>query len=263
MCIRTKTSYGCGHAPKTTVECNKGRHCPDIERWHYQKDVDCRACKQGGSNISRGREGHGRYAQEIRRKESSSSKNRPPVSQISSNSTASSPWAPPSKEEKEWRSPIRQNADELWMQEHEMRQTDLESKSRSQTSSRQHKPHHSTPREHYREPSSTRAQRQRDETEARLQEEISRINELDRVRARRQVERSGSYSSFPDLDARESSSRSRTSSHVEYIPRAPPPPPPAPHFYPQAPTPPASPYGHGGLRADDIVRGSSQMRRRW
>jgi hypothetical protein len=128
MCVRTKTSWGCGHEFKTTNKCHSSR-CPGLERYHYQKECDCRDCKEGGQTITRGREGKGRYAQEIGRRNSSAGSS---LSEFSSSSQALdvgagiSPWANPSKREKEWHSPSRKKADASWLQEHVERHSDLQ-----------------------------------------------------------------------------------------------------------------------------------------
>lgn len=118
MCIRTKTSYGCGCSFKDTEECHASR-CSGLERYHYMKEGDCRSCKHGGGTVTRGREGKGRYAKEITR--------RSPVDV----SGGASPWASthgPSRREKEWQSPTRRQADSAWEKEHSSRIDDLQSR---------------------------------------------------------------------------------------------------------------------------------------
>jgi hypothetical protein len=118
MCIRTKTSWGCGCQVKDTEECNSSR-CTGLERYHYEKEGDCRRCKYGGGAVTRGREGKGRYAQQMNR--------RSPVDV----SGGASPWAPTEKSlrrEKEWQSPTRQQADSAWEKEHSSRIDDLQSR---------------------------------------------------------------------------------------------------------------------------------------
>jgi len=131
MCVRTKTSYGCGHEFKTTKDC-RSSHCPGLERYLYQRNGDCRACKEGGDAVTRGREGKGRYAQEINRRTphvEASSHERP--ARDSSSLTLDvgagiSPWGPPLKREKEWQSPSRRKADDAWLQEHVERNVELQ-----------------------------------------------------------------------------------------------------------------------------------------
>ncbi|ETN43316.1 uncharacterized protein HMPREF1541_02475 [Cyphellophora europaea CBS 101466] len=116
MCVRTKTSYGCGCTFKHTEGCGSSR-CKKIDRYHYMKEGDCRECKYGGSAVTRGREGKGRYAKEMHR--------RSPV-EIGDRG---SPWAaaPTSaRREKEWQSPTRRKADSAWEEEHSSRMEELE-----------------------------------------------------------------------------------------------------------------------------------------
>lgn len=127
MCVRTKTSYGCGCEFKTTTECHSSP-CQGLERYHYPRNGDCRACKAGGDGVTRGREGRGRYAQEISRRthkrdfSGSSDEHTPLPLDIGG---GISPWAAPSKREKEWHSPSRKKADESWLEEHVERNSDL------------------------------------------------------------------------------------------------------------------------------------------
>lgn len=129
MCVRTKTSYGCGHEYKTTNECNSSR-CQAMERYHYPREGDCRDCKEGGLAISRGREGRGRYGQEMGRRSQpreawneSSDESSPFPMDIGGGIT---PWGTPSKHEKEWHGPSRRKADDGWLEEHAERNTDLQ-----------------------------------------------------------------------------------------------------------------------------------------
>lgn len=125
MCVRTKTSWGCGHEFKTTNDCRSSR-CPGLERYHYQKERDCRNCKDGGETVTRGREGKGRYAQEIGRRNHSAGSLSESSSQTLDVGVGISPWANPSKREKEWHSPSRKKADASWLQEHVERHSDLQ-----------------------------------------------------------------------------------------------------------------------------------------
>lgn len=118
MCIRTKTSWGCGCQVKDTEECHSSR-CTGLERFHYERQGDCRHCKYGGGAVTRGREGKGRYAQQLNR--------RSPVDV----SGGASPWASAeksSRREQEWQSPTRRKADSAWEQEHSSRIDDLQSR---------------------------------------------------------------------------------------------------------------------------------------
>lgn len=116
MCIRTKTSWGCGCQVKDTEECRSSR-CSGLERFHYEKEGDCRRCKYGGGGITRGREGKGRYAQQMTR--------RSPVD-VSGGASAWAPAPTTSRREKEWQSPTRKEADSAWEQEHSSRIDDLQ-----------------------------------------------------------------------------------------------------------------------------------------
>ena len=126
MCVRTKTSYGCGCLYKATNECESSR-CTGLERYHYIHEGDCKSCKTGGETITRGREGKGRYAQEIRRQS-------PPVDIPSSTgpridvSGGASPWANSGRRGDAWHSPTRVKADDAWEYEHETRLSDLQSR---------------------------------------------------------------------------------------------------------------------------------------
>lgn len=199
MCVRTKTSWGCGCAHKLTEECHS-RSCTGISRFHFMKEGDCAECRRGGSRVTRGREGKGRYAQELKLRDTGSPVTRPPLSPISTN-VRPSPWAPPRSREKEWRSPVRQKADDAWLQEHERRQRDLEIKSQRVSS----RGSQSSPsRDHARD------ERRRNGHAARLQDEIRRIKDEERSRLRRRAERSNSYDSFDTMNSAVTPPRGRT-----------------------------------------------------
>lgn len=199
MCVRTKTSWGCGCAHKSTEECGS-QSCTGIVRFLFLKDGDCAECKRGGSRVTRGREGKGRYAQELRLRDTGLPVTRPPLSPISTNITPS-PWAAPRSREKEWRSPVRQKADDAWLVEHERRQRDLEITSQQMSSWGSP----STPtKDHARNP------RRRNEHAARVQDEIRRLEDAERSRLRRRAERSNSYDSFDTMNSAITPSRGRT-----------------------------------------------------
>ena len=93
------------------------------------KDCDCAQCKSGGDNVTRGREGRGRYAREIRTRESrqSSYDSTPPDSPH----LTISPWLPADpldSIEHKWYKPTRRQADDAWVIEHERRMSDLDEK---------------------------------------------------------------------------------------------------------------------------------------
>ncbi|KAL6247866.1 hypothetical protein RBB50_005214 [Rhinocladiella similis] len=123
MCVRTKTTYGCGCEFKTTNECNDPR-CSRLERWKFPREGDCKLCKEGGQTVTRGREGKGRYAQEMGRRHQGREPSCDPEPQDIGGGI--SPWASPSKREKEWHSPSRKMADDAWLQEHAERNNDLQ-----------------------------------------------------------------------------------------------------------------------------------------
>jgi hypothetical protein len=239
MCARTKTSWGCGCSHKLTTECYS-RPCPGIVRYHFVKEGDCAECRRGGHRVTRGREGKGRYAQEIKLRDARPPVTRPPLSPISTN-VAASPWAPPRSRDKEWRSPVRRKADDAWLKEHERRQRDLEAKSQQfspETS-------HSSPMKDH-----ARDQRCWDENAAKLRDETRRVEDAERARLQRRAARSNSYDSFDTLDSSRSSARGRTydsgfhHSSSLYITQA--------------------PSHHGlGRGLGDVVRDSTRQRSLW
>ncbi len=184
MCVRTKTSYDCGHTYKQDQSCHR-RSCAGLERYHFENEGDCRECKKGGQLVSRGREGQGRYARELYRKNHKPSTIRMPLSTISHN-TDSSPWAPSSRREKDWRSAIRKQADEAWEEEHARREEDLQSRSPSSRGGNVRSAELHYPSE----------QERRDHHEEAIREELRGIEDSARLRVRRRRERQNSYDSF-------------------------------------------------------------------
>jgi hypothetical protein len=130
MCVRTKTSYGCGCEYKTDADCHSSQ-CLGLERYHYPRGGDCKACKEAGNGLTRGRDGKGRYGQElIRRTQSRQEDVESPVETLPEAADVGngvSPWAPPSTREKDWVSHSRQKADNSWLEEHAERNIDLQS----------------------------------------------------------------------------------------------------------------------------------------
>ncbi|KIW13944.1 hypothetical protein PV08_06725 [Exophiala spinifera] len=125
MCVRTKTTYGCGCEFKTTNECNDP-HCSHLERWKFPREGDCKICKEGGQAVTRGREGKGRYAQQLNRRHHQEGRE-PSCDPVPEDIGGGvSPWAAPLKREKEWHSPSRKMADDAWLQEHAERNSDLQ-----------------------------------------------------------------------------------------------------------------------------------------
>lgn len=130
MCVRTKTSYGCGCEYKTDADCHLSR-CSGLERYHYPRSGDCKTCKDAGHALTRGRDGRGRYGQEMhRRTQSPQEEFESPVE--TSPDTADvgngiSPWGAPSTRERDWISHSRRKADDAWLEEHSERNFDLQS----------------------------------------------------------------------------------------------------------------------------------------
>lgn len=238
MCTRTKTSYGCGCRHKSTTECYSSS-CTGLTRYHFVKEGDCDECKRGGDRVTRGKEGKGRYARELKLSNAPPA-TRPPLSPISPN-IKPSPWAPepPRPKEKEWRSSVRRKADDAWLVEHKQRERDLEAKSK-QCSSRGSA---SSPTAGH-----AKDHKRREENHAKLLDEVMRLEELERLRARRRAERSNSYESFNTMDSSCSPPRIwsfDSGFHVPYIP-----PPKVSH--------------HGlGRGLGNIVRDSNRSRGKW
>lgn len=184
MCVRTKTSYDCGHTYKQDQSCNR-HHCTGLERYHLENEGDCRSCKRGGESVARGREGQGRYARELYKKEHKPPMIQIPLSTVSHNSQSTA-WALPDSREKDWRSPIRKQADEAWEEEHARREEDLQSRSPSTRVSSVRSAELDRPRE----------QQRREDRETAIHEELRKIEDAERVRVHRRRERQASYDSF-------------------------------------------------------------------
>lgn len=147
MCTKTKTSYGCGHSYKKLEDC--GESCKEPDRYAFLKEGDCPACKRGGENVTRGRDGEGRYGRHAQRNRESESpptyrKNAPGPIDVSG---GAGPWTSVTRQAKAWDSPIRKMADDAWLTEHDRRMTDLQEKmdrhSLSSRSSREQSPRQS------------------------------------------------------------------------------------------------------------------------
>ena len=93
------------------------------------KDCDCTPCKAAGADATRGREGRGRHARQIRTRDSrQSSYESLPHESVH---FTISPWAasdPLDSKEKKWDMPTRRLADDGWVIEHERRMSDLDEK---------------------------------------------------------------------------------------------------------------------------------------
>lgn len=107
MCVRTKQSYGCGCIYKSTIDCCSSQ-CSGLERYHYPKEGDCRSCRGGGGTITRGREGKGRYGQEINK--------RSPID-VSGGASPRAP-TPSARLKQDWQSSTKQKVDSAWEEEH-------------------------------------------------------------------------------------------------------------------------------------------------
>jgi hypothetical protein len=182
MCVRTKSSYGCGHTYKQDESCHRSS-CAGLERYHFEKEGDCRQCRRGGGSVSRGREGQGRYARELSKKDQKPYVTRVPLAPISTNGQPS-PWAPASRREKDWRSPIRKQADEAWEEEHARREEDLQSRSPGSRSGGSVRSDPESP------------QHLREDQEAAIREELRKFDGSERIRIRRRRDRQTSYDSI-------------------------------------------------------------------
>lgn len=187
MCVRTKTSYDCGHIYKTEQSCHR-RSCGELDRYHFKTEGDCRRCREGGDAITRGREGKGRYAQEMFKKETRLHLPRVPLSATSSD-VKDGPWAPASRREKPWRSPIRKQADAAWEDEHSRRKEDLQSRSAGSKTGSDHS-------DEDRLPSPTPHHRRRDSRADAIREEIRKLEDAERIRLRRRRDYPTSHESF-------------------------------------------------------------------
>lgn len=129
MCTKSKTSFGCGHTFKVTEGCGVP-NCNDIAKYKMpDKDCDCTPCKIAGANATRGREGRGRHAREIRTRDSRQSS----YDSLTPDSPylAISPWSPADPldfKEQKWHKPTRRQAEDAWVIEHERRMSDLDEK---------------------------------------------------------------------------------------------------------------------------------------
>lgn len=127
MCVRTKTTFGCGHWAKTTEPCGYST-CTTIDKWGIPaENKDCGQCRSGGTTANRGREGRGAHAKEIRKEQRRSSPQSTSTPSSPSAHLSISPWAlERSSSQKKWDTPTRQKADAAWVVEHERRMSDIE-----------------------------------------------------------------------------------------------------------------------------------------
>lgn len=156
MCTKTKNTYGCGHCAKIFEPC-RIPGCNEVAKYKMPpRDADCAQCRSAGDTVTRGKDGKGRHAREIRSRRSS-------TDSFASSSPASagiahmaiSPWAANEQSPinmKLWSKPTRRQADDAWVIEHERRMSDLDDKTsklsldscrNSHQSSRRSSPHSS------------------------------------------------------------------------------------------------------------------------
>jgi hypothetical protein len=205
MCVRTKTSYDCGHSFKEYQVCDR-KSCRERERYHFENEGDCRRCREGGEATPCGRDGHDRYGRHISKKEPRTSIPRSPLSVVTdSQNGQASPWAAPSRRERGWRSPIRKMADEAWENEHLRREEDLQRRVvGSKVSSGGSLPSYldnlsPSPSSPSLPSPLDRHRGGRDDREAAIREEMRRMEDVERVWSRRRRERQPSYDSFESL----------------------------------------------------------------
>lgn len=199
MCTKTKNSWGCGHSYKSIDDCGS-RSCKDTDRYHILHEGDCRECKKGGNLITRGKEGKGRYAQELKLRDAPAT--RRPLTPINTNTnTKASPWQIPKPRERAWHSPTRRQADDAWLEEHERRQRDLEALSHENSSRGSHSP---TSKDFAREPT------RRDHEAARPREGVRKFEDAERVRVRPRIGRSDSHNTYDTFDSSRTPPRGRS-----------------------------------------------------
>ena len=233
MCTKTKTSWGCGHSKKSVVDCDSRACNGKYERYHLLQEGDCRECKQGGNLVTRGKEGMGRYAQELKTRDAPVA--RRPLTPINTN-TKASPWAPPKPRERPWRSPTRLKADDAWLEEHTKREKDLEARSQENSSRGSHSPQ---TRDLPREP------RRRDTEPIKPREQVRRFEDAERIRIRPRIGRSDSYNTYDSFDSSRTPPRGRSYDSGFH-------PSPTPYIYEISPK---HRLGHG---IEDVVRDSTR-----
>lgn len=153
MCVKTKTEWSCGCSKKVLSTChdapNPRTPCSHVDKYRYLDEGDCKECKAGGTNVTRGQDGYGRYAREIaaRDKKAKRHSTRAILGEITGNEAQTAPerpqtplvtpdpWMKATRREKEWESPHRRHADEEWVREHARRKEDIESLAQSHSSS--------------------------------------------------------------------------------------------------------------------------------
>ena len=168
------------------------RYCRGLDKFHVMKDGDCRDCKRAGNRVTRGREGKGRYAQEPKARFTAPAAKRTPLMPIHTN-VKNGPWAKDydTRRDKrnERRSPIREKADEAWLEEHEKRMRDL--KARSQPKVYKPVPSHPV------RPSSYYQQEARYQAEAaHFRDEMRKIQDVERARTKRKPEDTDGYDNY-------------------------------------------------------------------
>lgn len=230
MCVKTKTEWSCGCYKKALSTCSDAPDshipCSDVDKYRYLDDGDCKDCKAGGANVTRGQDGLGRYAREIaaREKKSKRHSTRAILAEITGNGSqagsatndeASSPivtpdpWMKPTRREKAWESPHRRHADEEWEREHARRKEDIENLAQSHSSSPKRKSHSRRTPEYalpYEVEDSLNLQHQR-RNSASLQANVMQISNTNSRSNRPHPNRNGSFESIESVPSR---GRSRT-----------------------------------------------------
>ena len=183
-----------------------------MEKFHYMREGDCRTCRTGGGEVTRGREGKGRYAKEMNKRHS------PDVS------GGASPWAQSptsSRREKEWHSPTRREADSAWEDEHSSRIEDLQTRV-EKLSVASHSPprpvespeplsnRHDSP-----EPDHDRRSRRRDKLFAEVSGDNYSASTRRKRDSRSRHEPNDSYESFDSIPSRHRSGPLRTYSYKD------------------------------------------------
>ena len=190
MCVRNINSYGCGCEYKEVTPC--GRNCEPEVGYRFIREYDCKNCKAGGQAVTRGRDGHGRYAQAITRRENKEEL-QSVTGPVVDDAGSVSPWSksPVEMPEKSWHKGRRRHADRAWEEEHESRMDDICSRAESMSLRSD-----STPR-----PTSSRTQYRRSPSPV----EIYSSTDEDRHSHRSKSSRKplyGEVMSFADIGAR-------------------------------------------------------------
>jgi hypothetical protein len=125
MCVRNLNSYGCGHEYKEISPC--GRNCEPDFGYKFIRGYDCSQCKSSGTLVTRGRDGQGRYAQSIERRETKEEQQSVTGPVIDEDGGVSAWSNTPVQRlgQKSWHKGSRKAADRAWEKEHDSRIEDL------------------------------------------------------------------------------------------------------------------------------------------